>query len=147
MKKSVFDRIDPAQCINARVRRLHKLLDHVYQERLKVFGLKGSMLSMLFLIGKQEGITQSGIAERLVLDQSTVSRDLKKLIERGVVEAAQGEDPRSNQMKVTLKGYELLDEIAPVWADLHRDMSAFLGNFQIQVLDQLIRSVQAYGDQ
>ena len=44
------------------------------------------MLSILFIIGKKKHINQKSVADALVLDQSTISRDLKKLIQKGWVQ-------------------------------------------------------------
>ncbi|MFT4566365.1 MAG: DNA-binding MarR family transcriptional regulator [Saprospiraceae bacterium] len=58
------------------------MVDGPYQSKLIAFGLKGSMLSILFIIGKQELVSQKFIADILLLDQSTMSRDIKKLVSK-----------------------------------------------------------------
>ncbi|MFT6810250.1 MAG: DNA-binding MarR family transcriptional regulator [Saprospiraceae bacterium] len=58
------------------------MVDGAYQSKLIAFGLKGSMLSILFIIGKQELVSQKFIADILLLDQSTMSRDIKKLVSK-----------------------------------------------------------------
>ena len=80
-----FDKIDPRQCINAKLRKLHRLINAAYQEKIKPFELRGSMLSILFIIGKIPKINQKQIADQLVLDASTMSRDIGYLIKKGWV--------------------------------------------------------------
>lgn len=58
----------------------------------KPFGLKGSMVSILFIIGKRKGISQKELSDALILDQSTMSRDLKKLVAKGWVVVNKGDD-------------------------------------------------------
>ena len=77
-----FDRIDLRTCLNAKLRKLHRIINAAYMSNLKPFGLRGSMLSILFIIGKRPGVNQKVIADMLILDQSTMSRDLKKLVEK-----------------------------------------------------------------
>lgn len=140
-----FDKIDPRQCINGKVRRLHKMVDSIYQEGLKPFGLKGSMLSILFVIGKQKGINQKTIADTLVLDQSTVSRDLKKLVSKGWLQINRGKDPRNSDLEITTLGYQLLEEVTPVWKTIHTKIDTLLGQFNIQQLNnitEIIKSVK-----
>ena len=137
-----FDRIQPQTCVNGKLRRLHRLINSAYMEKFKPFGLRGSMVSILFIIGKQKSIHQKAIAERLVLDQSTMSRDLKKLIDKGWVVKNKGEDSRYSALEMTPAGYALLEEIAPIWEQLHHKVEHILGQFNIQHIDVLIAAIQ-----
>ncbi|MTI39425.1 MarR family winged helix-turn-helix transcriptional regulator [Fulvivirga lutimaris] len=142
MKTPNFDRIDPTLCINAKIRKLHKLTDKIYQARIRPFGLKGSMLSILFIVGKNEGINQKNIADLLVLDQSTISRDLKRLIDKGWIQFAVADDPRMKLLSLTADGRALLENVAPVWEATHKEMEALLGAFSIQQLNNITAAVK-----
>ncbi len=137
-----FDRIQPQTCVNGKLRRLHRLINSAYQSKIKPFGLRGSMLSILFIIGKKPNVNQKFIAETLVLDQSTMSRDLKKLVNKGWVRINKGEDSRHSSLELTNEGYELLEEIAPIWEALHHKVENILGQFNIQHIDVLIKAIQ-----
>ncbi len=138
-----FDKIDPRFCINARLRRLHRMLNSVYMSKFKPFGLRGSMVAILFIVGKMKNINQKTVAERLVLDQSTMSRDIKKLKERGLVEVRKGADSRNSSLSLTTKGYELIEQIAPIWEDLHKKMEQILGTHNLQQIDLITNAVQS----
>lgn len=138
-----FDRIQPQFCINARLRRLHRFLNGVYQARFKPYGLQGSMRSVLFIIGKRKRVNQKTIAGLLVLDPSTMSRDLKKLVKKGWVTVLKGEDPRHSLLELSPEGCTLLEEVAPVWERLHTTIEAILGKYKIQQIDHLTAAVQA----
>ncbi len=137
-----FDRIQPQYCINAKLRRLHRLINSAYQQKINPFGLRGSMLSILFIIGKKKHVNQKFIAEKLVLDQSTMSRDLKKLVNQGLVLVSKGEDTRHSVLELSNKGYELLEEITPVWEELHHSVEEILGKFSIQQLDVMTEAIR-----
>lgn len=138
-----FDRINPQLCINAKLRRLHRLIDAVYQKKIRPFGLRGSMLSILFIIGKREHINQKAIADMLVLDQSTMSRDIKRLKDKGWVAIIKGQDARHSELQLTPEGKVLLEEIAPVWEQLNHSIHQILGQFNIQQIDVLTATIQA----
>ncbi len=138
-----FDSINPSLCVNAKIRRLHRLLNTAYQRKINAFGLRGSMLSILFIIGKRKNINQKSIADRLVLDQSTMSRDLKKLVNQGLVSVSKGSDPRHSELTLTNPGYALLEEITPVWENLHNSVEQLLGQHHLQQLDVMIDAVQS----
>lgn len=136
-----FDRINPTSCINARLRRLHRLINSAYQQKINPFGLRGSMLSILFIIGKKPGINQKTLANILVLDPSTMSRDLKRLVREGRVEIQKGEDTRSSELRLTQEGYLLVEEIAPIWEDLHTKVEDILGSFNMQQIDVITQAI------
>src|ERR1700741_161973 len=103
--------------------------------KFKPFGLQGSMLSILFIIGKHKHINQKTLAEMLVLDQSTMSRDMKKLVSKGWVNIIKGEDSRNSELEMSKKGYVLLEKVSPVWEQIHKEVEVLLGAFNIQQLD------------
>lgn len=138
-----FDNIDPSVCVNAKLRKLHRLLNSAYQNKINPFGLRGSMLSILFIIGKKKGVNQKTIADALVLDQSTMSRDLKKLVQKGWVVRTKGADSRNTQLALTDEGYALLEEVTPVWEALQTKIAGILGNFNIQQIDQITGAIKA----
>ena len=142
-----FDRINPAVCVNAKLRRLHRLINTAYQQKINPFGLRGSMLSILFIIGKNQFVNQKTIADLLVLDASTMSRDLKKLVKNGWVKIAKGEDSRNSSLELTTEGYELLEEVVPVWEALHNKVENILGKHNLNQIDHLIQSIQSNMDE
>jgi DNA-binding MarR family transcriptional regulator len=136
-----FDSISPTACVNAKLRKLHRLLNSIYMEKFKPYGIQGSMLSILFIIGKKEGINQKTLAETLVLDPSTMSRDISKLEKKGWIATSKGEDPRNNLLHITNEGYLLLEEVSPIWAQLHQKVQSLLGSFSIQQIDGVMTAI------
>lgn len=132
-----FDRVDPTDCVYGKIRRLDRIVTGVYMKEIRSFGLRGSMLSMLFVIGKMQQINQKEIGEKLVLDASTVSRDIKKMIQNGWVKVEAGEDARERIISLRKEGYRLLEEVSPVWSEVHAKVIAALGQFSIQQIDQV----------
>ncbi|MFK7920607.1 MAG: MarR family winged helix-turn-helix transcriptional regulator [Bacteroidia bacterium] len=138
-----FARINPATCANARLRRLHRMLNQAYMQAYKPFGLRGSMVSILFIIGKRAPINQKRLADMLTLDPSTMSRDLKKLVNKGWVLVQKGEDPRHSDLSLTQAGFDLLEEVSPLWESLHHQVEAILGQFQLQQIDLITEAIRA----
>ena len=138
-----FDRIDPRTCVNGKLRRLHRLINSAYMAQLKPFGLRGSMLSILFIIGKRRKVHQKTLAELLVLDQSTMSRDLKKLVDKGWVRKHKGSDQRFSELELTNEGYALLEEVVPVWEKMHHQMQDILGTYNLQQIDVITSAIQS----
>jgi len=141
-KSPNFDKIDPRTCVNGKLRKLHRLINSAYMKNLKPFNLRGSMLSILFIIGKKPGVNQKTIADILVLDQSTMSRDLKKLIDNQWVSVTIGSDSRFRELRLTNAGIQLLEEVTPVWERMHHTVEAILGKFNIQQIDAITSAIK-----
>lgn len=137
-----FDKINPLQCVNAKLRKLHRIINSAYMDLYKPYDLKGSMVSILFIIGKRKGISQKAIAVALILDQSTMSRDLKKLVNKGWVKINKGKDPRQSELSLTKEGCLLLEEVAPLWHRLHTKVETLLGTFNIQHIDNITEAIK-----
>lgn len=109
----------------------------------KPYELRGSMVSILFIIGKKKGINQKDIADALILDQSTMSRDLKKLVSKGWVVINKGDDTRVSELSLSKEGCLLLEEISPLWHTLHSKVELLLGSFNIQNIDKITEAISS----
>lgn len=136
-----FDRVNPTECINSKLRKLQRKVAALYEARLRPFDLEGSMLSIMFLVGKMPGINQKTLADRLVLDPSTMSRDAKKLVKRGLIHVNKGEDPRNSELALSAQGYELLEEVSPIWEAMHHKITELFGRFSVQQLDSMTAAI------
>ncbi len=137
-----FDKVDPLLCINAKLRRLHRLIAVAYETKLKCYGLHGSMLSIMFIIGKNRHISQKAVADMLLLDQSTLSRDLKKLAEKKWISISKGDDSRYSVLELTEIGYKQVELVSPEWTKIHNTVSHILGSFQIQQIDNITIAIK-----
>lgn len=142
-----FDKVNPIECVNAKLRKLQRKVASLYDARLRPFGLEGSMLAILFVVGKMPGINQKTLADKLVLDPSTMSRDAKKLVKRGLIQATKGEDPRNTVLELTVQGYELLEQVSPVWEAMHHKISDLFGRFSVQQLDIMTEAINQNMDE
>ena len=59
--------------------------------------------------------TISLLAERLVMDRTTLGRDLKPLVAQGLVRISPGEDRRTRRLELTATGQAKRREIIPLW--------------------------------
>lgn len=137
-----FDQINPSECISGKIKKLDRLINSIYQKKFTPFGLKGSIISILFIIGKIPGINQMKIANSLILDSSTVSRDVKKLELKGWIEITKGKDSRTSELKLTKKGCEIIEEITPLWNEIHIKVETILGSFSINQIDNITHAIK-----
>ncbi|MGN0177008.1 MAG: MarR family winged helix-turn-helix transcriptional regulator [Methanobrevibacter sp.] len=84
---------------------LHKEHSKYINETLKDEGLSFGLTPLLAMIYENEGINQEKLAEALYLNESTITRNLKKLEDEELIERIK--DKRKKIMKVTPKGEKL----------------------------------------
>jgi DNA-binding MarR family transcriptional regulator len=138
-----FDAVDPRVCVNGKVRKLGRLVAAIYDAMLRPHGLQGSQLSILFVVGKLQPIGQKALCDRMFLEQSTMSRDVNRLIAKGLIESRRGADARSTELQLTPEGRRFVESMVPVWQQTHDKVMAVLGAFQTQQLDTMIAALSS----
>jgi DNA-binding MarR family transcriptional regulator len=147
METPNFDAIDPSICLNGKMKRLQRLVNNRYQDFLEPFGLKGSILSILFIIGKIPGINQKQISENLILDASTMSRDIKMLTNKGYIEKQRDVlDKRNTIFFLSKSGKKFVEQIVPEWQKANCELINLLDNNSISTLDRVISTLKAAQD-
>ena len=87
-----------------RFRRLGRLMSNQYNEHLKGHGIDISLLNILFAVAGNPGIHQAEVGKRLILERSTLSRDLQKLKKMGLVDTTKVDGYRSLSLHLTKQG-------------------------------------------
>ena len=100
-KTPLFDKANPIVCIHGKMRQIFRLLNNIYIARYKKFGLQPSMISILFTVGKMKKASQRAIADIQCIDESTMSRDLGKLKNMGLINAVKSEGARQYELTLT----------------------------------------------
>ncbi|UZM98500.1 MarR family winged helix-turn-helix transcriptional regulator [Lysinibacillus sp. MHQ-1] len=91
-------------------------MTQLYDKLLQPTGLKVTQYSMLAHIDLQQAVSISRLGEILLLDQTTVTRNINLLKQYGYVELKRDpQDARTKNIMLTEKGLEKLHEAAPIW--------------------------------
>jgi len=122
-------------CLCAVVRKTGRILTRKYDQYLKPSGLKVTQLSMLARIAKNSAITVSELAKLLVMDQTTVSRNLQVLEKSGYIYLEPDPaDQRTRRIQITEKGISKMNEATPLWEKAQQEMERVLGRVSIEEL-------------
>ena len=103
------------RCACFNTRKTARALTQLYDEALKPSGLRATQFSLLAATFRTGKITVSQLAQRLVMDRTTLTRDLKPLERRGLIRIEAGEDRRERIVSLTGEGRELLAKTVPLW--------------------------------
>jgi DNA-binding MarR family transcriptional regulator len=95
---------------------------------------------VMAVLGRYPGLTASQVCERTVMDKVTVSRAVKMLLDRQLVQRlTHAEDRRKRPLQVTHpQGHELLEEIIPFALDYQAELLGSLEPDEWRLLDGLI---------
>ena len=88
---------------------LHREHAKYLNEKVKKENLSYGLQPMLVTIYKNEGIIQEQLAKYYNLNESTITRNLKKLEEKGLIERIP--EKRTKRIKVTSKGGKIAERV------------------------------------
>jgi DNA-binding MarR family transcriptional regulator len=122
-------------CLAFRVRRLNRRVTRIYDAVLRPFGLTVAQFNMLVALGLGLDIKAGDLSRALDLEKSTVSRNLKRLIERRWVTAAGTE----RLLTLTATGRRLVGRTVPAWRLAQREAAAAIDADLVDALRRVPR--------
>lgn len=127
----------PLGCSCFRLRRLARAMSRLYDQHLAVVGLKTTQYSVLANAGRA-ALPVAELAERLGMERTTLTRNLKPLTESGWIELVPGQDSRQRFVTLTQAGKTKLNEAWPAWRAAQDAFEQQLGVDTVRALhDQL----------
>ena len=100
-------------CFN--VRKAARAVTAFYDSVLQPTGLRSTQATLLMAIASAGAPTISRLAEALMLDRTTLARDVKLLAEQALVRVTPGDDQRTRQLRLTDAGRAKLRQVIPLW--------------------------------
>ncbi|CAA9475332.1 MAG: hypothetical protein AVDCRST_MAG02-4072 [uncultured Rubrobacteraceae bacterium] len=116
-------------CLGTRVGRLHRAVGRRFDGALRPLGLTMPQMEILASLVPQDApVRPSELAEVLMAERSTVSRNLAALGERGWVEAAEiSPTGRSMAFAATPEGERVFASARTAWAEAQASVMRSLG--------------------
>lgn len=133
------------RCVAVRLRQLTRVVTKLYNDALRPFGLTISQMNILVAISCVGAAAQGEIARALLLEKSTLSRDLERMRDRGWVTAAAGDDARTSVLGLTAAGRRLLRRVVPAWESAQAKALALLGDAEATALQRASTAVRRAG--
>jgi DNA-binding MarR family transcriptional regulator len=136
MDQADFDKLK--RCAIGNLRKTSRAATLYGDTILQPTGLKVTQFTMLWTIAEQGSLSVSQLGEKLLMDQTSVTRSLKLLKAQGLVTSARGQDGRTRLISLTDQGHRKLDEIMPLWEKTNSQVVAKLGQDHLnRLLDEL----------
>lgn len=126
------------RCIAARVRRIHRAVVSRYDEALRALGITVGQLDMLVtLLDLGDDASPAMLGRALVMERSTVSRNLHRLEALGLVRIS-GTGPRGQIVQLTQAGKRLVNRAYGPWSDVQSEIKSEIGRQGLRALDLLV---------
>jgi DNA-binding MarR family transcriptional regulator len=133
----------PQGCTNFKLRQLLRSVARLYDAQLALTGLKTTQYSLLSHVLALGPIAPNALATSMGLDASTLTRNLRPLIEQGWCEQGPGADARSRSITITAAGRLKHAEARAHWKRAQLSLNQRLGDEQVVALHAMIEQVQA----
>jgi DNA-binding MarR family transcriptional regulator len=118
-----------ASCTCMLMRKASRRVSQIYDQHLERHGLTITQFGLLANLKGLDGISIGGLADKLVMDPTTLTRNLRPLERQGLV--APSPDPndrRSVRLHLTDKGREAFRAAKPAWAEAQRHIEDAVGS-------------------
>jgi DNA-binding MarR family transcriptional regulator len=121
-------------CICNNLRRAARLVTNYYDKLLEPAGLRVSQATVLVVLYLSGELTINEMAEQLELDRTTMTRNLKPLVQQGLLTIAPGSDQRTRVVSLTPKGEAALLKVLPLWEQTQTYMVEGIGEANASLL-------------
>jgi len=120
-------RLSPAECTCFRVRGAARRVTQIYSRHLAPTGLKISQFSLLGFVGAEGPIAIGRLSDLLATDRTTLTRNLRPLLQGGLIERSASGDKRRHELVATPAGRALFKRALPLWAAAEQEVRTAMG--------------------
>jgi DNA-binding MarR family transcriptional regulator len=121
-------------CACLKVRKAARAITNLYEEALRPSGLRATQFSLLMATRVMGPVTVVKLAQVMVMDRTTLTRNLEILENRGLITIKPGEDRREREINLTAGGMEVLTKAIPLWEEAQERVREGLGEERLQNL-------------
>lgn len=104
-----------ARCAGFSLRRASRAITQHFDHALASAGLRTTQFTLLAALALAGPVSTNEIAEALVIDRTTLTRNMRLLRDAGLVETQPGRSGREQRLLLTPAGRETLAQAIPLW--------------------------------
>jgi len=119
-------KLQDCACFN--VRKSARVLTQYYDVALQPIKLRGTQFTILSVLTASSGITMTALADYLVMDRTTLTRNLRPLEKQGLINVRSGNDKRTRLIDLSKKGKDRLEKAIPLWKKAQKKVINYMGS-------------------
>jgi len=136
--------LNPAACNCLALRQATRHLTQIYDQFLAPSGLRSTQYSILARLQRKGPMTINALAAELVMDRTTLGRNILPLERDGLIEIGAGKsDRRSKQVRLTAAGTARVRQASIAWQAAQAHFEKAFGGTRAQELRTLLEDVVA----
>src|SRR5262245_31465174 len=116
----------PTPCLCSALRQASRAVSRLYDEELRGVGLRTTQHFLLRVVARAGQVRQGDLSGLASLDETTLTRNLRPLVDAGWVAVRSGDDRRERLVTITKAGTAKLAEARPAWERAQARMRALL---------------------
>ncbi len=129
-------------CFN--LRKSTRLVTQMYDHKLRPAGIRATQFTILVAVQANAPIAIQALSRLMVMDRTTLARNLKPLVRNGLLAVTPGADRRVRLARLTVKGQKVLIRALPLWKAAQAEFRDKLGPANLDImLDVLSQTVAA----
>lgn len=128
-------------CTCALIRRSARRITQIYDAALQETGLRITQYSILANVDDRKDLSITDLAKLLVMDRTTLTRNLRPLQRDGLVQLDDGPDRRSKALHLTSKGRKALAQARPLWEAIEATVRGIVADDELTQLRSLLKRV------
>jgi DNA-binding MarR family transcriptional regulator len=133
-------------CLAAVTRRTARAVTNYINVMLRPVDLNVGQFGLLMVIAKKPDRTMREIGEILILDDSTMTRNLAVLERRGLVQGEGGRGRGGKRVSLTDEGVSILSAGLPLWLEANERIAAAMAPSELEAgvrfLDSLAQAAE-----
>ena len=118
----------PQACLCFNLRKAARAVTQLYDAALEPAGLRATQFSLLAVLAGRDAVTITDLARAMVMDRTTLTRNLRPIEKQGLVAIAPGDDRRTREVRLTQRGRTALTRATPRWRHAQTRMLDALGD-------------------
>lgn len=126
-KFNLANAIECSACTCFNARKIARVITQVFDEAFKKIRFRSTQFNPLVMIFARGPVTVNELSEYLVMDRTTLGRNLKPLEREGLIKITAGEDRRQKLISITDKGMKILAKAFPVWQETQKKVLKQIG--------------------
>lgn len=140
---STAAKLPPEICNLLALRQATRRLTQLYDHFLAPSGVRGTQFSILARLKARGPMPIGEMAEAMVMDRTTLARNLMPLRRQRLVAVTPGVDRRRREIRLTDKGLATIEAALPLWRRAQHHFEARYGGGEAERLRAMLREVAA----
>ncbi len=121
-------------CACANLRKAVRAVSQLYDDAFRPIGLRATQFGLLGATGMLGPLTVNHLAEAIVMDRTTLTRNLIPLEKQRLLRIRHGKDRREREVSITKRGEIILAKGYPLWKKAQGKVVKGLGQERVNRL-------------